>query len=285
MARALPLLGRTVLVSGAASGIGRQLALDLAVKEQARLILLDRDVEGLAKVAEAIDRASGEPRVTMSLSCDVANAQETAAAVAALGTMSIDALVNNAGVVYAGTFECMEMSDFERVVAVNLLGAARLARLTLPHLFRSRDPVIVNVASLAGLLGAPGLCAYSASKFGLVGFSEALAAELAGRVEVLTVCPAFVRTQVASAAMMRSGDPAERAARATAMNRWLERMGTSPAKASRVIIASMKRRRRLTLINPDAHLLFHLKRLWPSLTGTVVGAAYRGLRRRGVIGE
>ncbi|MCC6159984.1 MAG: SDR family NAD(P)-dependent oxidoreductase, partial [Deltaproteobacteria bacterium] len=176
----LRLDGRTALVTGAASGLGRRLATDLFHTHRCRLILVDRDEAGLHSLAAELEGQTtpgNGPRVTW-LTADTTDDDALRRLAEHPGTSALDILVNCAGVLYAGPFESMPLGAFERVIDINLMGTVRVTRALLPNLLRGVDPVLVNVASAAGLAGAPGMCAYATSKFGVVGFSESLRAEL-----------------------------------------------------------------------------------------------------------
>lgn len=183
---------RIALVTGAASGIGRATSLELA-RRRASLALVDIDASGLASVAEEA-RALGVHVRTHVV--DVADADAIDALAREVGT--IDLLVNNAGIAVAAPFVHTSARDWERLFGVNVLGPLRLTRAFLPAMIARKSGQIVIVASLAGLVGAPALVAYTTTKFAVVGFAEALRLELAGTgVGVTTVCPGFVRTNFA----------------------------------------------------------------------------------------
>ena len=130
----------------------------------------------------------------------------------------------------------------------------------------------MNVASMAGLVSAPGMSAYVASKFGVVGFSDALHAELGGRVGVGVVCPTFVRTNIAKGAAGKAES-------------FLGVVGSKPAKVSAAVIGAVKERKHLVLVNADAYLIYYLNRFFPGLSETVVNAGYRMLVATGVVEE
>lgn len=285
MSKTASLRGLSVLVTGAASGIGRQLARDLFWNERCELLLLDTDFAGLETLRDELNpEDSAElPRISLH-ACDIASAAGVEAFLSQIAPRPLDVLVNNAGVTYLGPFESMAPEDFERVVGVNLLGAARLTRAVLPKLLQSRRAFIVNVASMAGLIGAPGLCAYTASKFGLVGFSQALAAELDGRVGVCAVCPTFVRTNLAGNVLLpRRSAEGERPSRDGTLDKLLSIVGCDPRRVSRAVIGAVKEDRRLVLVNPDAHFLYYMNRFFPGLSRMLVSKSYDKLRRLGVL--
>lgn len=274
----------SVLITGASSGIGRQLARELFWEERCNLLLLDQDSSGLETLKDELcGGAPAHPSVEIYV-CDISSSSSVEAFLAELGRKKVDVLVNNAGLLHVGLFEKMEPQDFERVVNTNILGTLRVTRALLPRLLESHRPFIVNVASMAGLIGAPGLCAYAASKFAIVGFSQALAHELKGRAGVCVVCPTLVKTDLAANALPgREGSAEERARRAELMKAVLSAMGANPSKVCRAVIRSIKSRKRLVLINPDAHLLYYLNRFFPAFSDFFISKAYEKIRKMGLM--
>ena len=194
MARLTSYHGITALVTGASSGIGRALALRLA-REGARVALVARRADVLDQLAAEIAAAGGE---ALALPCDVSDrAQVFAAAQRALDCFgAIDLLVNNAGYGHHRRFLDWDVEDMERVMRVNYLGTLYWTKALLPQMVERKRGWMVFMASLAGRVGVPEESAYVASKFALVGLSEALSIELEDEgVHVLTVCPAIVRTE------------------------------------------------------------------------------------------
>lgn len=184
---------RTVLITGASSGIGRVLAARLA-REGARLALIARRADALEQVASGIRERGGD---ALSVPCDVADrGQVERAARAVLDRYGpVDLLVNNAG--YGGHRSFLEwnLDDVDRMMRVNYLGAVQLTKQLLPGMVERGRGWIVFVASVAGQIGVPGESAYVASKFAMVGFAEALSLEVeSAGVHVLTVCPGAIRT-------------------------------------------------------------------------------------------
>ncbi|TBR18929.1 SDR family NAD(P)-dependent oxidoreductase [bacterium] len=268
---ALELKDRTVLVTGAASGIGRRLALDLYWEEKCRLILVDVDAAELRVLKDELEPEADGGRVSAHV-CDIGSAEAVDALAAAVGGRPLDVLVNNAGITRLGSFEHTDFATFERVVQVNLLGTARVTKAFLPSLLAGTDPFIVNVASMAGLVSAPGMSAYVASKFGVVGFSDALHSELSPRVGIGAVCPTFVRTNIAKGAPGKADS-------------FLGVVGSDPKKVSAAVIRTVKERKRLVLVNADAYLVYYFNRFFPGLSETMVSAAYKVLVATGVIEE
>ena len=187
--------GAHVLITGAASGLGRLMALD-AVHRKARLSLLDRDAKGLGLVCEEIQALGGDAEGFIVDLSDRAAIQATCAEVQA-SRGGVDILINNAGIVSGKTL--LECSDeaIERTFQVNALALFWTVRAFLPSMLAAGKGHIVTVASAAGLAGTSRLVDYSASKFAAVGFDESLRMELkrlGSPVRTTVVCPFFIDT-------------------------------------------------------------------------------------------
>jgi hypothetical protein len=186
---------RSAVVTGASSGIGAELARQLA-RRGARVALVARRRERLAQLAKEIEAAGGRASVH---ACDVASRAEVEAAarevLAAHG--GVDLLVNAAGYVRHVLFKDHDLDDIERMTRTNYLGSVYWIKAVLPGMRERRAGWIVNVSSFAGLLPQPDEAAYSASKCALTGLSEAIGHELAPLgIHVLAVHPALVRTEM-----------------------------------------------------------------------------------------
>jgi NAD(P)-dependent dehydrogenase (short-subunit alcohol dehydrogenase family) len=184
--------GRTVLITGAGSGIGRAFAETLAAAGDA-LVLLDVDARGLAATVESVARTGV---AVAHASADIADRGALEATIAALLAKSagLDLLINCAAILGPGTWSTQAADEFERVLRIDLAGTANTIRACLPWLTRARGH-IVNLASTAAVHGWPGLAAYSAAKFGVTGFSDAIRPELArDGVTLTTVFPLLIDT-------------------------------------------------------------------------------------------
>ncbi len=191
--QALPLTGKTALVTGASQGIGRAVARALAAGG-ARVALAARSEEKLAAVAAEIAQAGGEAH---SYALDVsqeASIKNTAKAVlAAHGT--VDILVNNAGITRDGLVMRMKRPDWDDVLGTNLTGAFLLTQAVLPAMVKARWGRIVNIASVVGQTGQAGQVNYATSKAALLGFTKSLAREVASRaITVNAVAPGYIET-------------------------------------------------------------------------------------------
>jgi len=181
--------GRTAVVTGAASGIGRAVAQRLAA-EGAQVVIGDRNAQGLAETAELIGTAA----TTATL--DVAVEASCGAIIDRAVTLhgGLDILCNIAGVLDFGRFADVDRTRWDRVISVNLTGVYHMCRAAMPHLIERRGN-IVNMASAAGLVGVPYNSVYTASKHGVVGLTKALALEFSKEgVRVNAVCPGGVDT-------------------------------------------------------------------------------------------
>lgn len=185
--------GRHILVTGAASGIGRATA-ELFAAEGARLALVDRNEAGVREVARTLG-AEG-------IGFDLSNVGEVDAMVgqAAGAIGGLDGIVNCAAVSNGGPLETMTLEILDTFTAVNLLAPYFICRAALPHLRRRRGATIVNIASGQGILpNTPNNTAYAATKGGLIAFSKSLAAELAPDIRVNAVAPGMVQTPMTAA--------------------------------------------------------------------------------------
>ena len=258
--QAFNIKGAVAVVTGAASGIGRALALDLAARG-AELALTDRNAESLAETAAAC-RAAGakvsEHAFDMSDASIIAALPE--AVVAQHGR--VDLVVNNAGVALAGDFDQIGLDDFEWLMAINFWGPVRMCKAFMPLLRQRPAAHIVNISSLFGLISPAGQTAYCAAKFGVRGFSESLMHELEEtEIGVTVVHPGGVRTNIATGARIPAGanspDLAERLQKFNAF------LTTEPKDAARQILDGVEKRAPRVLIGADARRGDLLQRLMP----------------------
>jgi NAD(P)-dependent dehydrogenase (short-subunit alcohol dehydrogenase family) len=250
---------KVVAITGAASGIGRALALALA-REGAALALGDRDESGLVEACHACAELGADvtPHVV-----DVSNERNVRrfAGETLEHHGAVDAIVNNAGVALYGTALEIATDEFAWLMSINFWGVVYGVRAFLPHILERPEGAVVNVSSLFGLWGPPGQSAYAASKYAVRGYSESLRGELLdSNVFVLTVHPAGIKTSIARASRIaRAADP-ERAAAETRV--FDERFLTIPAEtAANAIVQAMKHRKERLLIGADSHRVDLITRL------------------------
>jgi short-subunit dehydrogenase len=249
--------GKRALVTGAAGGIGRAIALALA-REGADLYLLDVDQ---AKLAAVVEEAQRFGIAAVGRCCDLARPEEITATVNALLEEwgSLDILINNAGVSYHGKTEGMSAERWQWILGINLLAPIQLTRELLPTLLALEEAHVLNVCSILGLIALPKFAAYQTSKFGLVGFSESLRAEYAGRgLGVTALCPGFVRTNIFQAMV----DPAHGA---TSMKKPPARFYASPELVAARAIKAIYRNQGVVPVTLLARFLWFAKRLAPRL--------------------
>jgi short-subunit dehydrogenase len=259
--------GKTVLITGASTGIGRALALALAA-ERPRLALNARDELRLAEVARECGARGAE---ALALPGDVSRQEDCARLVretlARFGTL--DVLVNNAGVTMWSRFDAVsDLSVFGRLLATNYLGAVYTTAAALPALKSARG-LIVAIASVAGLTGVPERTGYAASKHALVGFCESLRIELAGGgVDVTIVAPDFVLSESHRRAIGPDGAP----------------LGASPMQESRLmtadecaalIVRAMRRRERLLITSARGRFARWARLIAPALVDRIAARAIR----------
>lgn len=190
--------GKVVVITGAGSGIGRALALNLA-GQGAKLAISDVDTVGLAETARLVEAIGAEVKSDhLDVTQREAVLEYADAVVAHFG--KVNQIYNNAGIAYHGTFEKSEFKDFERVMDVDFWGVVNGTKAFLPHVIASGDGHIVNVSSLFGLLSMPGQSAYNSAKFAVRGFTESLRQEMLiakHPVKVTCVHPGGIKTAIA----------------------------------------------------------------------------------------
>ncbi len=255
------LSGAVAVVTGAGSGIGRALAEQLAAAGSA-LALADVDEAGLRQTAQSL--AKNSALVTTHV-VDVAKEESVEAFAADVNTRHGRAtlLINNAGVALLGDFEEVSLDDFRWLMDINFWGAVYGVKYFLPLLKREPRAHVVNLSSVFGIIAPAGQAAYSASKFAVRGFTEALRHELEGStVGVSCVHPGGIRTSIARSARLGAAAPATRQEESTARFERLAR--TPPEKAAARILLGVERREPRILIGLDAHQIDFLQRLRPS---------------------
>ena len=189
------LTNQIAVVTGAGRGIGRAIALKFAA-EGADVVCVSRTQENSEKVAAEI-RALG--RKAWAHAVDVADAAAVSAAAEKILAEAgkVDILVNNAGVTRDGLLMRMSDADWDTVLDTNLKGAFLVTKSFVRAFIKQRSGRIINISSVIGLIGNAGQCNYSASKAGLIGFTQSTARELASRgITANAIAPGFIETDM-----------------------------------------------------------------------------------------
>jgi len=263
--------GAAAAVTGAASGIGRALALELSARG-CDLALADRDEAGLQAVAAEI--AAAQSRKVTVHRLDVAEPEQVRQfaqnAVAAHPGLNI--VVNNAGVALLGQFTEIDQAQMDWLFNINFWGVVHSTRAFLPHLSRQSEAHIVNLSSIFGIIAPPGQTAYAAAKFAVRGFSESLRHELAmaaSPVRVLVVHPGGVATNIARNSRTGAG-MTDNARRVQMIERFETMARTTPAAAALRIIEGIEKNAPRILIGNDARFMDLLQRFRPGTYWSVL---------------
>jgi len=249
-------VGRSVVITGAASGIGLATAWRFA-RDGARVALLDLNDAALEQ-ARAAFAAQGHD--VLALRCDVCDEDSCRAAIGAVidAWGGVDVLVNNAGMSHRSLFESTDSKVIHRVMAVNFFGAVHCTQAALSSLIE-RHGSVVAISSVAGFAPLVGRTGYSASKHALHGFYDSLRAELTHRdVHVMLVCPSYVDTAIDARALGGDGAPAGKTK--TVVGRL-----ATPESVAEAIAEGVARRRRLVVLSLVGRSAFWLSRLAPSV--------------------
>jgi short-subunit dehydrogenase len=254
--------GGTAVVTGAASGIGEALAGQLADRGS-HLVLVDRNQQRLTLVAERL-RAAHRGLGVATYVADLADDAETTTLARTLAEQHPETtlLVNNAGVALGGRFDQVTLEEFDWVMAVNFRAVVRLTHALLPVLKAHPGSHLVNVSSVFGIFAPAGQAAYSASKFAVRGFTEAVRHELAENgVGVTCVHPGGIRTRIAESARTGSGVSLEEYEQGR--RQFAKLLTMDPAVAAAQIVAAIEKRRPRLLIGWSATVPDVLVRLLP----------------------
>ncbi|GAB4012463.1 SDR family NAD(P)-dependent oxidoreductase [Nocardioides ultimimeridianus] len=249
---------KVVVITGAGSGIGRALAINIAGKG-GHLALSDVNEAGLAETRVLAEKAGATQVRTDRL--DVADRAAFASYAAAVAEEfgRVNVIINNAGVALSGDLNDLTYEDMDWIVGINFWGVVHGTKEFLPHLIASGDGHVVNLSSLFGLLAMPGQSAYNATKFAVRGMSEALREEMliAGHpVGVTVVHPGGIKTAIARNA--RVSDKEDKAATAKLFDEKLAKM--TPERAAEIIVNGILKNRARVLVGLDAHALHNFQK-------------------------
>jgi NAD(P)-dependent dehydrogenase (short-subunit alcohol dehydrogenase family) len=242
--------GKVVVVTGAGSGIGRSSAM-LWAKLGAKAHVADVNADSAASVVAEIETRGGK---AVAHTVDVTDPDAVDALAQAVFDADgrVDVLHSNAGIGHAADIAETTVDDWQRVIGVNLLGMAYVVQAFIPRMLaQGGRSSIVNTASMAGLVAAPGMAPYSASKFGVVGMSESLNAELAPQgIHVCAVCPGIIDTPITRSAIMR-GEFAERREQAIEFYR---KRGATPDQVAEAVVDAVRKRKVIQPV-PLSHVM------------------------------
>jgi NAD(P)-dependent dehydrogenase (short-subunit alcohol dehydrogenase family) len=269
--------GKTALVTGAGSGIGKATALAFG-RRGADLVICDVNETGLADTESQL-RALG--RDVLAQRVDVARREDMSALASAVHgkVEAVDILMNNAGVGLGGGFLHTSLEDWDWIIGINLRGVIHGCHFFLPKMVaRGRGGHVINVSSAAGYVASEPLAAYSTTKFGVLGLSEALRDELAPhRIGVTTICPGLINTPITESALMRGPD-----ATPEARQRMIEiyrRRNYGPERVADNVLRAVQRDRAVAPISPEAWVMYFAKRFVPGLVARFNRAMGERMRR------
>jgi len=257
--------GKVAVVTGAGSGIGQALAVELG-RSGASVAISDVDTDGLS-VTEQRLAAIGAPVKADRLDVTEREAFQLYADGVKKHFGKVNQIYNNAGIAHTGDVEVTDFKDIERVMDVDFWGVVNGTKVFLPHLIESGDGHVVNISSVFGLFSVPGQAAYNSAKFAVRGFTEALRQEMIlakHPVKVTTVHPGGIQTAIARNATVADG--LDQASLAQSFDKVAM---TSPEKAARIILDGVRRNRARVLVGPDAKVL--------DLVVRITGSGYQRL--------
>lgn len=258
--RTANLTDKVAVITGAGSGIGRELAL-LCGGRGADLALCDINDSGLADTV-ATARSLGARVLSVHVDVSDAEAMSNFAQETLDHFGRVDLLINNAGVGLVGGFLDTSVKDWDWLVGINLMGVVHGCNAFLPTMIDAgRGGHVLNLSSAAGLLANPQLTAYSATKFAVLGLSEALRMELAPhRIGVTAVCPGVINTAITQNSAIRGDDAEQRRNRLTST---YQKRGYPPERVARNILRAVDKDRSVAPIAAEAHLMYLLSRAAP----------------------
>jgi short-subunit dehydrogenase len=265
------------LITGGSRGLGLEIARQVC-KQGGRVSILARDAEELARAKSDLDRFKTE---VLTVQCDLLEGAQIQSAVqqtlARFGKINI--LINNAGIIQIGPLEHMRLDDFDRAMRLHFWTPFILQMLIVPQMRATGGGHIVNISSIGGKIAVPHMAPYSASKFALTGFSDAIRAELAkDKIFVTTVTPGMMRTGSQIHANFKGDHAAEY--KWFEMSSRLPLVSISAERAARKILAACRRRKSALVMPRTAYLIIAANALFPNLIARVMKIANKCLPPR-----
>lgn len=265
---------KVAAITGAGSGMGRELAIQLA-EQGCHLALSDVNESGLAETVRIVKNRNNSVIIT-SQKLDVADRSAVFqwASQAAKDHGKVNLIFNNAGIAFGSTIEGFEEKDFKRVIDINFWGVVHGTQAFLPYLKTSGEGHVINTSSVFGIIAVPGTSAYNASKFAVRGFTETLRQELDVMkcgVSATSVHPGGIQTAIAKSSQINESlkslglDPNH------AKDKMAAQFITTPKKAASVILKGVRKNSRRVLIGPDAGFADLMQRIFPGAYQVLVG--------------
>jgi short-subunit dehydrogenase len=265
---------KVALITGGSRGLGLEIARQFC-KQGGRVAILARNPDELARAKIELDRLGTE---VLTIQCDLLEGDQIQSAVeqTAVRFGKIDILINNAGIIQIGPLEHMRLEDFDHSMRLHFWAPFVLQMLIVPQMRASGGGRIVNISSIGGKIAVPHMAAYSVSKFALIGFSDAIRAELAkDKILVTTVTPGMMRTGSQVHAKFKGDHAAE--------YRWFNLSSKLPfasisaERAARKILTACRRGRAALVMPWPNHLIIAANALFPNLTGYLMKIVNRCL--------
>ncbi|MBA3963864.1 MAG: SDR family oxidoreductase [Chthoniobacterales bacterium] len=259
--------GKSVVITGGSRGLGLTIARQIAA-EGGRLALLARDEKELNEACDELRKIGGE---AIGVPCDLLDRGQSLGAIETVMDRygAIDVLINNAGIIEVGPLDNMRRGDFEKSMALHFWAPFNLIQQTIPHLRRAGGGRIVNISSIGGKVAVPHMSPYSASKFALVGLSDAFRAELAcDGIHVTTVTPGMMRTGSHGYAKFKGNHGAEYTW--FSLSTALPFAAVNAERAAAKIVAACRRGQSSLVIGLPARIGIIGNALFPSLTGEIM---------------
>ena len=267
--------GKVAVITGAGSGIGKGLAEELA-RRGAHVVISDVNAGRIEKAADGITKSGGRvTTATLDVSDYEAVKRMVDVTVAAHGR--IDYIFNNAGIAIAGPAKDFTIEDWRKVIDINLYGVVHGAAVAYPLMVKQGWGHIVNTASIEGLVPFPATVSYVASKYGVVGLSNALRIEGAVHgVRVSVVCPGYVRTAIFTDSKIVGMDKQD-------IREVIDRLGVTPEECAKVILRGVERNEATIVVTFFAKFLWLLNRFSPGLLAWLTASNYRKAVENGII--